>query len=424
MQNIIKNKLTILAIAFLMLPLLVVPMLTRGDVHGTNNTSGKLWTLQGIDTVKYSRDVAREKSSDTSFDQTIDAQVKAIADTGATHLSIGTPYDEEFIPFLSRWVAAARKHNLNVWFRGNFSGWENWFGYEDITRAQHLDLTREFILANGELFEDGDIFTSCTECENGGPGDPRFNGDAAGHKQFLIDEYEVAGKAFRNIGKNVKSNYFPMNGDVARLIMDKETTKALGGIVVVDHYVGTSDRLVRDIGALANQSGGEVVLGEFGAPIPDIHGNMTEAEQAAWLEGVMSKLAEEGSLIGVNYWTNVGGSTELWDSSLKPTEAASTLESYYNPQTINGSVFNEINEPIVDAQATAGLKTATSNSQGKFSIARTPNVDTITIAKAGYGPKTVSLSGNVELNDIVLIKESEGFIFKLKKHLLLLLGQI
>jgi hypothetical protein len=87
-------------------------------------------------------------------------------------------------------------------------------------------------------------------------------------------------------------------------------------------------------------------------------------------------------------------------------------------------VFNEINEPIVDAQATAGLKTATSNSQGKFSIARTPNVDTITIAKAGYGPKTVSLSGNVELNDIVLIKESEGFIFKLKKHLLLLLGQI
>ena len=126
---------------------------------------GKLtwWEIQSIDTVKYSRDVAREKAKDFSYDEIIDNQVRLIAETGATHVAIGTPYDSEFVPFLSRWVKAARKYNLNVWFRGNLSGWEGWFGYKKITRAEHIQKIREFILGNGGLFAEGDIFSSCPE---------------------------------------------------------------------------------------------------------------------------------------------------------------------------------------------------------------------------------------------------------------------
>ena len=60
------------------------------------------WTFQSIDTMKYSRDVAREKLYDPSFDAIIDRQVGAIAETGATHVAIAVPYDEEFVPFLER----------------------------------------------------------------------------------------------------------------------------------------------------------------------------------------------------------------------------------------------------------------------------------------------------------------------------------
>ena len=31
---------------------------------------------------------------------------------------------------------------------------------------------------------------TCNECENGGPGDPRHNGDVVGHRKFLIKEYK------------------------------------------------------------------------------------------------------------------------------------------------------------------------------------------------------------------------------------------
>ncbi len=118
---------------------------------GANNTNGgkvKYWEVQSIDTVKYSRDLAREKLNDQEFEKDIDKQVELIALTGATHIGIGTPYDEEFVPFLRKWVRAARKYGLKVWFRGNLSGWEEWFGYERITREEHTEKVLAFIKNN------------------------------------------------------------------------------------------------------------------------------------------------------------------------------------------------------------------------------------------------------------------------------------
>ncbi len=289
----------------------------------------KRWKVTSIDTVKYSRDLAREKENNEEFLNTIDKQVKVIAETGATHISIGTPYDEEFIPFLTKWVKSARTYGLKVWFRGNFSGWEKWFGYPRIDRDEHKKLVAEFINKNGELFEDGDIFTSCPECENGGPGDPRQNSDLEGHRRFLIDEYAITKNEFRSVGKNVTTNYFPMNGDVARLVMDMETTRNLGGIVTVDHYVRDPEKLNNDLTELALLSGGKIVLGEFGAPIPDIHGQMTEGEQSDWVGKTMELLSGNSNVIGINYWTNKGGSTEIWNKDYSPKKTVEVLTRYF-----------------------------------------------------------------------------------------------
>ncbi len=293
------------------------------------NIPEKRWKVTSIDTVKYSRDLAREKVNSKSFELEIDSQVKNIAGTGATHVSIGTPYDAEFVPFMSKWVAVARKYKLKVWFRGNFSGWEEWFDHKRITRDEHKIMLSEFIKDNGNLFEDGDIFTSCPECENGGPGDPRNNGDVDGYRKFLIEEYQISRDSFRSVGKNVTTNYFPMNGDVAKLVMDKETTRSLGGVVTVDHYVKSPDGLSNDLTDLAIASGGKVVLGEFGAPIPDIHGKMTDDEQSVWIDETMAKLVNNPNVIGINYWTNVGGSTAVWNYDGSPKSAVSILQKYF-----------------------------------------------------------------------------------------------
>lgn len=286
--------------------------------------------VKSIDTMKFSRDLSREKDNDLSFDEVIDRQVKAIADVGATHVAIGTPYDGEFTPFLRRWVRSARKNHLHIWFRGNFSGWEGWFGYPKITREKALNLTEEFIIKNEDLFEDGDIFSPCSECENGGPGDPRKTGDISGHRKYLVDLYSVSKNAFAKINKKVEANYFSMNGDVARLIMDKETAKSLDGIVVIDHYVKDPKKLSEDLRNIAKTSGGKVVLGEFGAPVPDIHGNMSEVEQAEWLRVAFEEFSGTSELIGLNYWVSVGGSTELWNDKGEARKAVEIVKKYYS----------------------------------------------------------------------------------------------
>lgn len=288
-----------------------------------------LWNFRSVDTVKYSRDLAREKMGDEEFNKIIDKQVSDIASLGASHIAISTPYDPEFLPFLKRWVLSAREKNLKVWFRGNFSGWEKWFDHERIGREEHKKLLEEFIKTNADLFEDGDIFTSCPECENGGPGDPRHNGDVVGHRKFLIDEYNISKESFAKIDKNVQPGFYSMNYDVATLIMDEDTTNKLGNLVVIDHYIKDPKKLAKDAKKIAEKSKGEVILGEFGAPIPDIHGSMTDGEQADWINQALQEVGLVKEVIGVNYWTNVGGSTALWNSEGDPKTAVVIIRNFY-----------------------------------------------------------------------------------------------
>lgn len=388
--------------------------ITSGYQDSKSKRNTFFW-FQSIDTMKYSRDVSREKLKDTNFDKVIDQQVADIADTGATHVAIGTPYDREFLPILKRWVSAARRYNLNVWFRGNWSGWEGWFDYAKIGRDEHIRKTEEFILANKDLFRDGDVFTACPECENGGPGDPRQNGDLQGHRKFLIDEYTVTKRSFSNIGKNVQSNFNSMNGDVANLVMDKSTTSALDGVVVIDHYVASADKLVFDIQQLAIKSGGKVVLGEYGAPIPDIHGKMTEDQQAKWVKDSLEKLINLDEVIGINYWTSVGGSTELWNGKGDEKMAVGVLKSIYTPKIASGKVLNELNEPIFDAKVSGVERIVITDKNGYFSLPYLDKNNPISITSKDY--KTVSMRISEKEMMVIMEKNNKDLLFQIKRIL-------
>lgn len=377
-------------------------------------TNTKIWQVQSIDAMKYTRDIAREKLTKPEFDKDIDMMVANIAATGATHIALGTPYDDEFIPFLTRWVSSARKHKLKVWFRGNFSGWEKWFDYERITRDQHIDMTGRFITQNPSLFEDGDIFTACPECENGGPGDPRQNQsdeNTQAYRDFLVDLDTKAKEAFATIGKSVETNYYSMNGDVARLIMDEETSNRLGDLMVVDHYVYSPGRLNNDVTTYAKDSNTRVVLGEFGAPIPDIHGDMTEEQQAEWLKEALTLLSKNENLVGLNYWVNVGGSTQLWDYD-KKRQAVDILTDFFNPKQVRIRAVNELGEDIAKLTAFQEDKAYPSNDEGSVELIYVYDTPSVRVEAEGYVGKVLNATEGE--NKIVLIKEPGDFWFDLK----------
>lgn len=330
-----------------------------------------IFPIQSIDTMKYSRDKAREMLYGLAYYRTvIDEQTASVASSGATHIAISTPYDEEFHLVLAMWVASARAHGLSVWFRGNFSGWEGWFGYPRIGRQQHAQMVDEFIRLHPDLFQDGDIFTSCPECENGGPGDPRSTGDLSGHRAFLIAEYDLMQKAFHDIGKQVDAGKFSMNADVARLVMDKATTAALGGTVTLDHYVPSPEKFESDIRDIAASSGGKIVLGEFGAPIPEINGYMTESAQADFVGRLLEIMQRNSDIvIGVNYWTLSGGSAELVTAG-RTRPAFETVKDIYKAAYVAGRVFDEADGVLkgICLSAVGGGASSCTNARGEYQL--------------------------------------------------------
>ncbi len=394
---------------FLLIILVILILIVLGtlsipsypDTYVKNTRIPRLFNVQAIDTMKFSRDAAREAAgSPNKFNQVIEREMTLIAKAGATHAAIATPYDEEFVPVLRRWVNSARAHGLKVWFRGNFSGWENWFNYEKIGREEHKKLLDTFIRNHADLFENGDIFSPCPECENGGAGDPRNVGDAQGFKNFLVDEYSSANNNFKLIGKSV-SVLTSMNADIARYVMDAKTVKSLGGTILIDHYVSSPDKLAKDLADIKNKLDADVGLGEFGAPIPDINGDMSESEQAQFVDSLLGKLYRQNAFLPlINYWVLEGGSTELVSGG-KPREAYGIIKKYYRMPSISGLIMDTEGKILRGAKIILGESGYSVTSEdGTYQVFVPTGEKKIIVKKEGYADQILTLKNSLATSTI------------------------
>lgn len=385
-----------------------------------------LFPVQSIDTMKYSRDMARQMQGDLpAYQSVIDRQMRLIKSAGATHAAVSTPYDAEFLPVMKLWVSSAREHGLSVWFRGNFSGWEGWFDYERMTPEEHKNLLVSFIRGNPNLFANGDIFTPCPECENGGPGDPRQSGDAIGYRAFLIDEKRISEYEFKQLRKSV-TLYTSMNGDIAKEVITRDTARILGGTILVDHYISAPKKFGSDIAAMREMLGAKVGLGEFGAPIPDLHGELSEVEQGMAVASLLHELfLQREEIPAVNYWTLQGGSTALLDNSSQgtPRRAYYTLRSYFRAPSLSGVVTDPLGEPISRARISlADTAYSTETECGAYRMFLPGEYRTIVIEKEGYKPASFTLPFDAGFSssvrkDIILEPVDPTEWYKIRKWL-------
>lgn len=308
-----------------------------------------LWNYQCVDTMKISRDQARSLGKSSDMNKHITSSIQAIKNMGANCVALGTPYDDEFLPFLTSWVKEARSAHLHVWFRGNFSGWEGWFDYPKNTDPKiELDRTKQFILVHSYLFQNGDIFTPAPEAENGWKNGSNVSvSDYGPFRQFLIGEQNVSKEAFSQIGKKVEVNWLSMSGGTAKDVLDQSTIDALGDAVTLDHYVSSPAVMNEYIAYFKNTYHAKFILGEFGAPIPDINGDMTEDQQATFVDSVFKQLYIHRQVIyGINYWVLEGGSTKLLNDDGSARKVVGIIKKYYIPARITGHVTDTLGKPL------------------------------------------------------------------------------
>lgn len=365
--------------------------------YGTVHASDRLFEVQSIDTMKYSRDGARNQDV---TDQ-IPVLVDKVASIYPSHIAIATPYDEEFYPVLATWVGETRKHGLHVWFRGNFSAWEGWFGYDKFKDPnEHHAKIYAFITKHPDLFREGDIFTPAPEPENGGFGDPRRSEEIKRKFfEFLPASYDNCMKAFASIGKNIKCGYFSTNGDVAKMIPSTVLVQA-GGVQVIDHYVKTPEELMRDIQELYDIHHLPIVLGEYGAPIPDIHGELSDSQQEQLVRKNLIELAKHRNIVkGVNYWSAFGGSTQVFNDDLKPRSVVKTLREYFDPIKTTGQIVDEWDEPIAGAAVgIQNLDMTVTDAQGIFSFVSTKDFNKATVTHEGYRSSSFLIPSRDQIN--------------------------
>jgi carboxypeptidase family protein len=368
------NKLSLFVLSFFVIffSLLITPQAhaQTDDTSASSSTAPCIWQICSVDTMKMSRDDARQYGNDPSFDATISAQMQLIKGTGANYVAIDTPYDSEFIPYLTRWVTIARQNGLKVWFRGNWSGWEGWFDYpKTVTPSQHIQMTYDFIRSNPSLFADGDIFDACPECDMAGYW-PEKASDGA-YTDFIKQETASNAAAFKSIGKNVTTNITSVIGGHAKTIMDQSTVDALKGVVSIDHYVPDVATMSAYINYFNTTFQAKTMVAEFGAPIPDINGDMTEGQQASFVDSILNDLyVQKNMVVGLNYYVLNNGSTALINNDGSKREVYTVLRAYFSPGTIVGEVTDNLGNPLANIPIiVSGTTTSTvTDSDGNYQL--------------------------------------------------------
>lgn len=378
-----------------------LPPLSYAQGVSSTTSTPHLFKVQSIDTMKYSRDISRQVLNDpSSFKSMINKQMSLIAEAGATHVAIATPYDAHFLPVLRLWVASAREHHLSVWFRGNFSGWEGWFDYQKIGEEEHKALLKSFLLSNPNLFRNGDIFTPCPECENGGGGDPRETGKKDEYNTFLVSEKKITDNIFASQNKSI-AVYPSMNADIARQIITKDTIKAFGGVILIDHYVRTTKQFAEDIKAIPQELDARIGFGEIGAPIPDLNGEMTQTQQAKYVDGLFGAMYQDRTNIPVvNYWVLYGGSTALVDDDGVPRRAYKVVQNYFKAVDVHGVVHDSLGNVIPRAVVSIQGSDLSTRTIGNYQIFVPRQYSSIIVSADGYTSATFMLSSGTTTRSI------------------------
>ncbi len=339
--------------------------------------SNRFWEYQCIDTMKYSRDTARAwNGRQIELTKLVDKQMDAIVSLGANCVAIGTPYDDEFVPFMKVWLASARERDLKIWFRGNLSAFEGWFDYPKMKNFnEHHSKVFSFITTYPELFEPGDIFTPSPETENTILKGGWSRENTSYLNTFLVDSYVSCNQAFSKISKKVNCGYFSSNGDVALKVLTQKTIDSTGGIVVIDHFVNTVSKMETDIKKLHDLRSSFVAIGEFGAPIPDINGNLTDKEKRQLIEGFLNVFYRQRKIVkAVNYWTLTDGSTALYSDDLaKASSATESIKRYYKPSLVSGTITDTVRRPLAGIPVTINsggplAQSTLTDSNGNFGI--------------------------------------------------------
>jgi hypothetical protein len=317
--------------------------LELGPIHAHAHGLYKLQNFTSVDAMKLTKDVVRSQPSQAD----INSIVEALAQTQAKYIAISVPLDPSSDypapkpaplsaeSFTAEWANAIHEHGLKVLWRGTWSGLEGLYDFPKRVGANRfpagnaataatdnnatwLGKTYAYIVSHPDFFRDGDIWAPLPERTEGifQDGDsflPYDGGIQANYAFFFNDLKTVSNDAFAEIGKKVITGWTANNfsevdsGWIFRSVFNN------AGLTVVDYYgdgAHSPEQMDAALRSIYAKTGHQVFLMEWS---DYWDGSLPLGDRQAYLDSMYSeflKLANDGVLMGFNYWGGWSGAAE------------------------------------------------------------------------------------------------------------------
>lgn len=257
-------------------------------------------------------------------------------------VALAVPYDN--LTKYTNYVADARTKGFKIWHRSHWNRWQGDNGTSaDMTAQEYLDDTYDFIVDNSTLFADGDLFTTCVECNNAdgvNTTDPfRTTGsfDFTKYNRFCRDQVTYANAAFTAIGKSVRTNLLSFSLsllDLSGQSLDSgdsgngsgfdnaDMVSYFDSIITIDHYLSSTYRTGSTYATpyesdlnkikLAFPSC-RIMIGEWGFHTESAG---SDGEQYGVYDAVSKVIRNRTDVVGLNYWNHLGQTqSSIWTDS-------------------------------------------------------------------------------------------------------------
>ena len=196
-----------------------------------------------------------------------------------------------------------------------------------------------------------------------------------------------------------------MNGDVALNVLDQQTVNYIGNLVTVDHYIKNKDVMNNYVETLHNKFHTKIFIGEFGAPIAGINGQMNEDQQLKFVTDIIDLLSQKNYVIGLNYWVLTGGSTALANSDLSLKKVFSSIQEYFRPGILNGMVVDGNKVPIKNAEIYFNNIKQLTDDNGKYILKIPSGIHSIFIQRAGLKELNYVALQSDKITDLTTVLE-------------------
>ena len=381
---------------------------TNPDIANRDKPGNGIFRVQSIDIMKVTKDRMNNQLTETQ----IDTLITALRAFNLTHIAVACPYNDPsdyasppIAGYPKKFGDAIHNAGLSVFWRQMPIQWEGDYSHAKDTSAgigtaagvldgsettTYLALIYNWIIqnANDGFYKPGDFITPLPEPENGGitgvvsaSGIDQFTTanqfrkwlrDAITVVNAALDTVDLKGKVFVGFFGNSGFIVFG-NGGNPNGILDQRTADAMT-IIGMDHYASPITDWTTDLTTYEGIYGNfPLQIGEWGTI-----NETTDATRVAAVKETIADLTAKTYVVGLNYWTAVGGGVTNADENILdavtylPIQAGSVLAAAFvsgKPQGVASHILTRQAPVLVsdsDAPTVGQVLTATSTTKATW----------------------------------------------------------